>query len=85
MRQSSRRKQVCGARAGRGRAKHKSTAQVVLGISGRSKAHRLLVLTPVKRQRVLGIVKRLAQTAHVTMSENTKTTAANAGLLAINN
>ena len=65
--------QVCGARSGACRTKDESTAQVILGIGGRSETHTLLVLPAVKRQVVTHRIERLAQTGDIAMAEYPKT------------
>ena len=84
VRKSCRRVKVRRPRPSTRRAEHEPLPKVVLGVGRCREPHRLLVLTPIERERVLVIIERLAQAGHIAMAKNTKTPAADARAFTVN-
>jgi hypothetical protein len=72
------------ARTCRCGAEHETLAQMVFGVGGRGKAHRLLVLAAIERQGVLNVVERLTQAGHIAMAKDAETTTAKTDTATIN-
>ena len=75
-RQGGRGDQVGRAGSSRGGAKHEPLAEVILGVGRGGKAHGLLVLTAIQRQCLAGSIQGLAQTGHVAVAKDAKSTPA---------